>query len=131
MPQQNKSAGNARWRAWYERNKQTYSDRRKAERVDHPERWRTNSLRNRYGLTAKQFDDMVQAQGGRCAICRAEPDGRLHVDHCHDTKVVRGLLCGFCNRMLGMAKDSPEVLRRAADYLAQHNIVGVYFGDPQ
>lgn len=40
-----------------------------------------------------------------------------HVDHCHATKAVRGILCTSCNWMLGDAKDRPEVLRAGAAYL--------------
>lgn len=70
------------------------------------------------------FDALYQAQGGKCAICETDKgsstgkDGRrLAVDHCHATGAVRGLLCGNCNRMLGLVKDSPELLRKAAQYL--------------
>ncbi len=64
---------------------------------------------------------------GRCAICgvpAAEADeGVLEVDHCHDTGVVRGLLCGPCNRGIGNLGDSPELLRKATDYLARFRLV--------
>jgi hypothetical protein len=50
---------------------------------------------------------------------------RLSADHCHKIQeqtgetVVRGLLCGQCNAGLGRFKDSPEILRKAAQYLEQ------------
>lgn len=66
-------------------------------------------------------------QDGLCAIChKAETDthqGRrksLSLDHCHDTGAIRGLLCGRCNRGLGMFLDSPEFLQAAAHYLENH-----------
>jgi hypothetical protein len=52
-----------------------------------------------------------------CAICGA--DGPLAVDHCHETKVVRGYLCRGCNTALGFFRDKPGLLRKAADYLEQ------------
>lgn len=73
-----------------------------------------------YGMKPGEFDALLAAQEGRCAICRTdEPGGRgtWHVDHCHDTKVIRGLLCNSCNSGLGRFKDNPAVLRAAADYL--------------
>jgi hypothetical protein len=75
-----------------------------------------------YGLTVSAYHDLVAAQSGRCAICEATSSGRrgsqrLLVDHCHATGVVRGLLCFFCNTLLGNAKDSPDRLRVAAAYL--------------
>lgn len=74
-----------------------------------------------YGITAEQYDALYKAQGGRCAICRRATGAarRLAVDHNHQTGEVRGLLCKPCNRYgLGMfARDNPEVLDRAAEYL--------------
>lgn len=78
-------------------------------------------LHYRYGITLEQYDELVAAQGGRCAICRTvEPGGKSkvwHVDHCHTSNRVRGLLCGHCNRGLGQFADDPTRLRSAADYL--------------
>jgi len=77
------------------------------------------------------FDAMLEAQGGGCAICssgpvldeslrwRADWDG-WHVDHDHNTGIVRGILCPPCNLMLGYAKDRPDVLAAAVKYLATH-----------
>lgn len=73
-----------------------------------------------YGITKDEYEAMLAGQDGRCAICRTtEPKGKggWHVDHCHDSGKIRGLLCHFCNFVLGNAKDNPEILRAAADYL--------------
>lgn len=61
-----------------------------------------------YGITAVEYDALLAAQGGRCAICRARPKTkRLAVDHNHATGAVRGLLCSRCNHdLLGSAWDS-------------------------
>ena len=81
-------------------------------------------LKKRYGITLEDFEDMKQNQGGKCSICFLELVSSLgrgkngvHVDHCHKTGVIRGILCENCNRMLGMSGDNAWVLRRAADYL--------------
>lgn len=71
----------------------------------------------KYGLAPGDWDRMHAKQQGRCLICGATPK-RLFVDHCHDSGQVRGLVCSFCNSMLGMALDSPEILRRGQLYLA-------------
>lgn len=60
---------------------------------------------------------MLDRQGGACAICLQVRTETLHVDHCHATGAVRGLLCGACNRALGLLNDDPGLIRRAADYL--------------
>ena len=71
--------------------------------------------------------EMLEKQGGVCAICGgSEPKDagtghrrRFAVDHCHETGRVRGLLCVNCNSGIGKLKDSPDLLRRALDYLSQ------------
>ena len=61
----------------------------------------------------------------RCEICGTRgktfngKNKSLHIDHCHVTGKVRGVLCPECNHMLGKAKDNPVLLRRAADYLEE------------
>lgn len=77
----------------------------------------------RYGITVEQYQTMFVAQNGKCAICETTqfdgPGKKLHVDHCHTTGIVRGLVCVRCNVLLGMAKDCPDRLTRAIAYLAQ------------
>jgi hypothetical protein len=83
---------------------------------------RRNNLK-KYGLNEEQFHEMLIAQSGRCAIC-ANAFRRNHlepaVDHCHATGKVRALLCSTCNTGLGQMKDSPLLLRAAADYLERY-----------
>lgn len=82
--------------------------------------WRDSSLINLYGITLQDYDDMLEEQDGCCAICGTDDPkgkGRFHVDHCHDTLTVRGLLCHHCNLMLGHAKDDVDTLLNAVEYL--------------
>ena len=79
---------------------------------------RSRALARRYGMTAKDYDDLLQQQGGKCAVCGSE--NRLCVDHCHQSTKVRGILCDRCNVALGAANDDPDVLRGLADYLDRH-----------
>lgn len=72
-----------------------------------------------YGMTEAEYEDLLCGQCGVCAICGTNPEGRLAVDHNHDTKRVRGLLCRPCNSAIGLLKDSPEILRRAVEYLCR------------
>lgn len=80
--------------------------------------WR---IKREFGLTKAQYEQMLQAQGNGCAICGRAPEGSypgmLHVDHCHETGRVRGLLCQVCNLTLGKFRDDPALFRRIADYL--------------
>ena len=81
---------------------------------------RRQMLKHCYGLTLEQFDAANVAQGGRCKICGKIPeDGKpLHVDHCHKEGRVRGLLCGNCNRGIGIFQDDRYLLMKAIEYLS-------------
>lgn len=87
--------------------------------------YRTIHLRNNFGITTEEFEEMSERQGNVCAICK-EPatrggvGWRLSVDHHHSTGRIRGLLCDSCNVSIGRFKDSPTLLRKAADYLEKH-----------
>jgi hypothetical protein len=79
---------------------------------------REYSLKRLYGITDADFTRMSNEQGRRCAICRVRI--ATDVDHDHKTGKVRGLLCGSCNRALGLMKDTPHRLEAAAKYLRKH-----------
>lgn len=90
----------------------------RAKKAKRREYARRRHLLTTYGLTPEQYDAMLAAQGGVCFICSGKRRYLLAVDHCHATGRVRGLLCKLCNgRILTAARDNPEILRRAADYL--------------
>lgn len=83
-----------------------------------PEYVREAGLWQKYGLTAQDYDALFEKQGRACAICKQMPERyRLHVDHCHETGRVRGLLCVACNTALGLFKDSVSRLQAAITYL--------------
>jgi len=71
---------------------------------------------SRYNLSNDQVDTMISGQGGRCAICSDLLPVRYHIDHCHKTGRVRGILCYGCNLKLPMIEDETK-LRAALRYL--------------
>lgn len=87
-------------------------------------RWR---LTSQYGITPEEYQKLYEGQDGKCAICHrsaplipgANGQGSLHVDHDHETNFNRGLLYHFCNRLLGLAKDDPDILESAANYIRE------------
>lgn len=79
-------------------------------------RYKLNSFfRKTYGLTIEQRDELFSENGGLCMICNTNPSE--HVDHCHDTGLVRGALCTNCNLALGHFRENAEILRSAIQYL--------------
>jgi hypothetical protein len=82
---------------------------------------RTKWLTTKYGINADEYDVMFAEQDGKCAICGTEQAagryGVFHVDHCHKTGRLRGLLCSSCNHGLGQFRDDPAVMRLAAEYV--------------
>lgn len=87
---------------------------------------RNSYLRRHFDLSPDEFDVLVEKQESKCAICRQPPHvsidslGRTrswHIDHDHITHKVRALLCHNCNVGLGLFRDSPELLKKAANYL--------------
>jgi hypothetical protein len=76
---------------------------------------RARHLRRNYGITEAERDEMLAEQKGLCSICLKRP--AIHVDHCHKTGRVRGVLCFNCNSAIGNLGDDPGAVRRAAAYL--------------
>lgn len=77
-------------------------------------------IRKQYGITLAEYDELLKDQNYKCAICGNEDEvegRRLAIDHCHSQGHVRGLLCGKCNRGLGLFNDNPELLNNAIGYL--------------
>ena len=94
---------------YYEKHKDKELARAKKRYVDvgKSEKSKLYYMEYRYGITLEQYDLMLAAQAGVCSICGNPPkDKRLDIDHCHDTNIIRGLLCNNCNRGLGHFKNN-------------------------
>jgi hypothetical protein len=83
---------------------------------------RSYYLKYRFGITADEYDRLLDSQGSACAICgrACESGRRLAVDHDHQTGSIRGLLCRKCNCALGLLGDTPEGIAAALRYLTSH-----------
>jgi hypothetical protein len=84
-----------------------------------PERKRALRDGRTFGISADEFDELLEKQGGGCAVCGKRPErvASLHLDHDHETGGVRGILCLSCNQGIGKFRDDPDLLERAASYL--------------
>ena len=77
-------------------------------------------LKSKYGMTLTENNVLLQKQNNKCKICLVEfSNVTPNVDHCHITNEVRGILCGPCNRGLGIFKDDIKVLTKAINYLEE------------
>lgn len=124
---------------WYEKNKELVKERRaqyyqdNKEKADaqakewakaNPEKVRWSTIKHRYKITQEQWEAILDSQNGVCAICLVKQDS-YHVDHDHSCcqgrnscgKCIRGLLCGPCNKALGLMKDNKEAILRMTEYL--------------
>jgi Recombination endonuclease VII len=110
-----------RARRWNRENPERYAANLRAYKESGKKKFadRKSHLKRKFGLTVDDYEQMLAAQGGGCAICGRPPRGdiALHVDHDHDTGAVRGLLCFRCNNALGDFDSDPALLRAAIDYL--------------
>jgi hypothetical protein len=90
-----------------------------------PVKHRDRTIRTKFGITSEEYDSLLSAQRGSCAICGTTDFSysrgkRPHIDHCHETGKVRGLLCGHCNIGIGQFFDNISLLENAITYLKQH-----------
>jgi hypothetical protein len=81
-------------------------------------------LKTKYNLTLDEYNLKLIAQNHKCAICGIDEKetvkGKLFVDHCHTTNIIRGLLCNNCNTGIGFLKDSISSLSNAITYLDKY-----------
>jgi hypothetical protein len=119
--QANRDREIARVKAWQQANAERVNatQRQRRTRPDVKLRERDGHLRRKFGITVADYDCMLRAQGGGCAICGDPPrqESALHVDHDPATGKVRGLLCFKCNNALGDFRDDARLLLNAVDYL--------------
>ena len=101
------------------KNKERQDAKHKEWLAKNPDNKRNGDLLRQYGINLNDYHKMLEEQKHLCKICKGPPTGKgvLHVDHCHETGSVRGLLCNKCNIGLGHFNDSKELLQKALDYL--------------
>lgn len=100
----------------YQKNRQATIARVKA----HYKSNKDEMYRKKYGLYPGEYTVLAEKQNNACAICgtkQEDLDRSLAVDHDHVTGIIRGLLCGSCNRGIGYFKDSIERLEKTIEYL--------------
>lgn len=108
----------------YAENPEKYLEAQRKSHAKDPEKRRTTARKTLFGVTKEDFARMLSRQSGLCDVCGNEFSHSKQrfapsIDHCHTSGVIRGVLCGSCNSLLGHAKDNIDILERASDYLKQ------------
>lgn len=110
-------------RRYYRANAEKIKAKGREDRAANPAKHKSARRKRTFGISEDDFQKMLSGQSGACQICRfvfvvgAGRELIPHVDHCHKTGKVRGLLCTSCNKMLGFAKENLVSLERAIEYL--------------
>jgi len=126
---------NSYGKEYYQRNKDRIAEYGKEYRKANPEKgairakkyWENNKykcemarIKKIFGLSQQDYEQLLFSQQGLCCICNTQLEN-LNIDHCHTTGKIRGLLCKECNLALGLFKDNPTSLRKAALYIEEYN----------
>tara|TARA_Y100000768_G_scaffold282083_1_gene216917 strand:+ start:219 stop:767 length:549 start_codon:yes stop_codon:yes gene_type:complete len=107
-------------KTYYQDNKEEIKKKNARHYRDNIDHHRDYHLKRKFGIGLNEYNLLLESQDYACAICGSKkPSGRgnFHVDHCHKTGRVRGLLCHYCNTGLGSLRDDPLLLSKALDYL--------------
>jgi len=116
----------ARASRYYENTRTAVLVRMQTRYADKKDVITSSKMKRSYGITLEEYNALLESQGGVCAICKCKETiidrrtgevRKLAVDHCHETKKVRGLLCRRCNMVLGGVADSIDLLKRIINYL--------------
>lgn len=106
--------------------KRRENPKRKEYRLKNKEYAKNYQLRKTFGISLEEYHTLEEMQNGLCAICgeiEAEKSTRntyFTVDHCHITNQIRGLLCNWCNRGLGLFEDNTDRIKSAINYLKKY-----------
>lgn len=82
---------------------------------------KNTQLKFYYGISLEDYNGMFEEQNGCCKIClrhQSELKNKLNVDHCHQSKTVRSLLCNQCNQALGLLKENPITIKAMLEYVS-------------
>jgi hypothetical protein len=105
--------------------KQRWLDQNKHKRLTINKNWK---LRAVYGITPEGYQDLLEQQGYKCAICDCEfvmePRNNAcypHLDHVHDSGWIRGILCSRCNHGIGLLQEDVEIMSKAIEYVIRNS----------
>lgn len=110
----------------YAKNRVSIINKTKEYRKKNPHIQKKSTLNFVYGITLEQHKLLLNINDGKCCICNKPPMTKtLSIDHCHKTKIIRGVLCQKCNSAISFFNDDVEILQSAIKYLSKENFYGV------
>ncbi len=115
-------------RAWIEKNKARVYEMSRLSRRNNKDRYKGYALKKSFGISLDTYRMLYENQNGLCYLCEKperikDQNGatrRLAMDHDHQTGTLRRLLCWQCNTGIGKLYDSPDLLRKAAEYIERY-----------
>jgi hypothetical protein len=121
MPHKDPEAAKEYFQRVYQDNKEKIKARAMQWYLNNKTKTFWNRIKLKYGLTQQQYEEILERQNYSCKLCSRSfdklPRRIIHVDHCHKTGKLRGILCMPCNVTLGVVKDDPKALRKMIKYL--------------
>ena len=97
---------------------------REKRKLSDPDYYRRRNYKSKYGITLEDYNDMHEKQNGVCYICNTDNGAkRLAVDHCHETGLVRKLLCTACNLTVEHLENAKASVEKYVDYVKEHRVV--------
>jgi hypothetical protein len=116
-------------RKWSKENPERRNATKRNWNRNNKEKVAAHHRKTAYGISEIDFKNLFDTQGGKCAICDFQFPSIMtgdrtkspHLDHCHSSGKIRGLLCISCNTVLGRSGDSVEVLQKAIQYLQKNS----------
>jgi len=109
---------------YYCKNCKNIVKRENRHRYRDREKTKIQTIKYKYGLSEQEYINLLERSGHQCAICKRS-DKRLVIDHNHQTKQVRGLLCATCNTGLGHFYEDEVILTGAINYVKTHKILRI------
>lgn len=108
-------------------------------RKEYQQKWRDSNkekikesfIKYRYKVTIEEVNSIFENQGMCCAICGTDTPTKKGwcIDHCHNTGLVRGVLCSKCNTAIGLLDENIDTMTSAIEYIIKHNNISISIGD--
>lgn len=105
-------------RSWYKQNKSYVSEKMKKDYAENPEKYAFARRLQKYNLSKERYMEILKSQSNKCVLCERSflNEVKPHIDHCHETRIVRGILCAQCNTGFGLFKEDEAIFERAIAY---------------